>query len=135
MIGTQLDVTPRFGEAINKTGRVCSKSFNINFPLLRFITVKLHLNAAQFASALDCVMSSELHLDPSNITCISRESVLVNGAACRRLQECAFVACENQLCITHALNNMESRMDFPLLKLFFQPCLELVGGRNHHRGP
>lgn len=99
MIGIQFDGTSRLGVAINVTGRVCSKSFDINYRLLRFITAKFQLNAAQFASMINRVMCSELHLDLSRITCISRDSVLANGAACRRLQESAFVACENQLCI------------------------------------
>lgn len=133
-LGLAFDGTSRLGEAVNLTGRMCTENFEIVMRLLRFVTAKLHLNAAEFSSIITRVICSELGLYPENVVCISRDSVLVNGAACRLLRQGAFCWAENQLCIAHTLNNTGSRLDFPLLKEFFTPWLELVGGRHPHRG-
>ena len=79
-------------------------------------------------------MCTDLGVTPEHLVCISRDSVLVNGAACRLLQEGVFNAAENQLCIAHTLNNVGSRMHFDVLQRFMTPWLELVGGRNPHEG-
>lgn len=133
-LGIAFDGTSRLGEAVNITGRVCSVDFKIVMRLLRFLTAKLHLNAPEFSSIVTRVICSELGLNPEDVVCISRDSVLVNGAACRLLQQGAFCYAENQLCIAHTLNNTGSRLNFPVLTEFFTPWLELVGGRHPHRG-
>lgn len=68
------------------------------------------------------------------LVCMTRDSVLVNGAACRILQEGIFSASENQLCISHTINNCGKRIDLNVLQEFITPWLELVGGKNPHQG-
>lgn len=133
-IGISFDGTSRLGEAINIVGRFCSEKFDIHTRLLRFITSKLHLKGAQFCALILRVMCTELGLQPENVVSMSRDSVLVNGAACKLLKESIFHCADVQLCISHTLNNVGSRIDFELLSRFMTPWLELVGGRNPHRG-
>lgn len=133
-IGLSFDGTSRLGEAINIVGRMCSEKFELQTRLLRFVTSKLHLKASQFCALIGRVICTELRLQPDNIVCISRDSVLVNGAACQLLKDSIFHCADVQLCISHTLNNVGSRIDFELLSRFMTPWLELVGGRNPHRG-
>ena len=92
------------------------------------------MNAAHFASVITRTLCTELGVQPEKLVCMSRDSVLVNGAACRLLQQGVFWCAENQLCIAHTLNNVGGRFDFQVLSEFFSPWLELVGGRHPHRG-
>lgn len=133
-IGIAFDGTSRLGEAVSITGRYCTASFALEKRLLRFLTCKLHLKAREFASLITRVLCTELSINPAMITCLSRDSVLVNGAACRILQEGVCYAAENQLCISHTLNNVGARIEFDVLKDFMTPWLELVGGRQPHCG-
>lgn len=133
-VGIAFDGTSRLGEAINLTGRLCSKDFVLATRLLRYVTAKKHLNAAQFASLLTRILCVEYSIDPDMVVSISRDSVNVNGAACARLQEATFLCSENMLCISHTLNNVGGKLVLPTLQEFFTPWLELVGGRNPHRG-
>ena len=102
--------------------------------LLRFITAKLHKNHRQFAMTVTRVLCTELSVQPSQLVCISRDSVSVNGATCRLLTQSTFALAEDLLCISHTLSNVGERIQFNTLKEFFTPWLELVGGRNPHRG-
>lgn len=116
-------------------GRFCSATdFQLHTRLLTFQTAQVHLNASQFASFIIRVICTDLAVPPDNLVCISRDSVLVNGAACRMLTEAPFTGAENQLCISHTLNNVGSRIRFDVLSEFMTGWLELVGGRNPHRG-
>lgn len=133
-LGISFDGTSRLGEAINLVGRFCSRDFNLQNRLLQFKTTQNHLNGAQFASLVTRVLCSDLGFQPEMVVCISRDSVLVNGAACRLLTTSPFYAAENQMCISHTLNNVGSRIKFDVLSEFMTPWLELVGGRNPHRG-
>lgn len=133
-LGISFDGTSRLGEAINLVGRFCSHDFNLQYRLLRFQTAQAHLNAAQFASLITRILCTDLGIAPELLICISRDSVLVNGAACRMLTTSPFHAAETQLCISHTLNNVGSRITFDVLSEFMTPWLELVGGRNPHRG-
>lgn len=133
-LGICFDGTSRLGEAVNVVGRMCSPEFELQTRLLRFQTARTHLNGAQFASMLTRIICTELAVPPENLVCISRDSVLVNGAACRMLTAAPFSAAENQLCISHTLNNVGSRISFDVLSEFMTSWLELVGGRNPHRG-
>lgn len=133
-IGIAFDGTSRLGEAVNLTGRYCTCDFNIEYRLLRFITSKLHLKAREFAPMITRIMCSELAVDPSQVVCLSRDSVLVNGATCRILQEGLFNCAENQLCIAHTLNNVGERINLPTLKEFMSPWLDLVGESDPHKG-
>lgn len=133
-LGISFDGTSRVGEAINLVGRFCNSDFNLQYRLLQFKTAQHHLNGAQFASLITRVLCTDLGVQPEMLVCMSRDSVLVNGAACRILSTSPFHAAENQLCISHTLNNVGSRMKFDVLTEFMTPWLELVGGRNPHRG-
>ena len=133
-LGISFDGTSRLGEAVNITGRFCTESFSLEHRLLRFITSRLHMKAKEFASMITRVLCSELNVDSSMVVCLSRDSVLVNGAACRILQEGLFYCAENQMCIAHTLNNVGERINFPVLKEFMTPWLELVGGSHPHKG-
>lgn len=133
-LGISFDGTSRLGEAINVVGRFCTTDFNVAYRLLRFQTAQTHLNAAQFASLITRVLCTDLGALPEMLVCISRDSVLVNGAACRMLTTSPFHAAENQLCISHTLNNVGARITFDVMSEFMTPWLELVGGRNPHRG-
>lgn len=100
-VGLSFDGTSRLGEAVNLTGRYCSNDFTIRMRLLRFLTCKVHLKASEFASMLIRIVCTELSIPPNMVVNLARDSVLVNGAACRILQGSAFYAAENQLCIAH----------------------------------
>lgn len=133
-MGISFDGTSRLGEAINVVGRMCSPDYRVVMRLLSFQTAKAHLNATQFASFLTRIICTDLALPPENIVCLSRDSVLVNGATCRMLTAAPFSAAENQMCMSHTLNNVGSRIKFVVLSEFMTSWLELVGGRNPHRG-
>ena len=128
------DGTSRLGEAVNITGRYCSESFDISIRLLRCTTRKLHMNATALASAITRVLCTEYGVLPERLVCLSRDSVLVNGAACKMLMQSPFSCAENQLCISHTLNNVGSRLQLGVVKEFMTPWLELVGGRHPHAG-
>lgn len=134
-LGLSFDGTSRLGEAINVVGRFCTPDFDkVHMRLLRFLTAKLHLKAGEFAAVITRIVCTELSVPPEMVVCMSRDSVLVNGAACRLLRECNFGCSEVQMCISHTLNNVGSRLHFSVLSEFMTPWLELVGGRNPHRG-
>lgn len=50
------------------------------------------------------------------VVCLSRDTVLVNGAACRLLMEAIVASAENQLRIIHTLNNVGKRLSFDVLQ-------------------
>ena len=133
-IGIAFDGTSRLGEAVNVTARYCSSDFHIHTRLVRFLTAHVHLNATGFASIITRVMCTELGIPPENVACLSRDSVLVNGAACGLLIQNPFTCAENQMCISHTLNNVGSRIKFGTLREFMTPWLELVGGTHPHQG-
>lgn len=133
-IGISFDGTSRLGEALNITGRFCDSSFQLHSRLLRFVTAKVHLKAPQLASLITTALCAELSVPPTHVVCISRDSASVNGAACTLLTGSTFAYSENVLCISHTLNNVGSRIHFDVLSSFMTPWLELVGGRNPHRG-
>lgn len=133
-LGIAFDGTSRLGEAVNITGRFCTSNFKLEKRLLRFVTSKLHLKANEFAAIITRVLCTELGVDPRMLVALARDSVLVNGAACRILQQGVFNTAENQMCIAHTLNNVGGRINFAELAEFMTPWLELVGGRHPHRG-
>lgn len=133
-LGIAFDGTSRLGEAVNITGRFCTAKFSLEKRLLRFITAKLHMKGAEFSSLITQVLCRELQVAPDMVVCLSRDSVLVNGVACRLLMQSTFVFAENQMCIAHTLNNVGSHINFDTLSQFMTPWLELIGGRHPHRG-
>lgn len=128
------DGTSRMGEAINITGRWCSTDFHLQHRLLRFITAKHHFKAPQFSSLITRVLCTDLSLQPEHVVCFSRDSVAVNGAACKLLCESTFWATENLLCICHTLNNAGGHLDLRTLNAFTTVWLDLVGGCHPHVG-
>lgn len=128
------DGTTRLGEAVNITSRWMSSDFQLVKRLLRFTTTKLHLKGPQLASLITRCICTELGMDPEKVVAFSRDSVLVNGSACRILCESPFEASEDLLCICHTCNNVGERLAFDVLSAFMTPWLELVGGRDAHAG-
>lgn len=133
-LSVAFDGTSRMGEAINITGRWCSADFKLQHRLLHFVTTKHHLKGPQFASLITRVLCTNLSINPDHIIGFSRDSVSVNGAACRMLCEATFGNAENFLCICHTLNNTGEEIKFHTLEAFMTPWLELVGGRHPHHG-
>lgn len=133
-VSLTFDGTSRLGEAINLTARWCSKEFKICQRLVRFLTTKLHLNAAQLASIITTTACTELGLEPDQIVSFTRDSASVNGAAVRILGTSPFCHSEQVLCICHTLNNVGVRLNFDVLSSFMTPWLELVGGQAAHAG-
>ena len=64
---------------------------------------------------------------------LARDSVSVNGAACRRLQN-VFTSAADSLCVCHTLCHVGERFELPTLEEWKTPWLVLVGGRDPHRG-
>lgn len=61
------------------------------------------------------------------LVCFSRDSVLVNGTACKLLMQSPFSCAGDQMRIAHILNNnVGSQMQLDVLKEFMTPSLELV---------
>lgn len=58
---------------------------------------------------------TELGVLPEKLVRMSRDRVLVNGAANRPLQQCVLFCAERQLRIAHTLNNVGCRFDFQVL--------------------
>lgn len=133
-VSVSFDGTSRLGEAVNVTGRWCNSDFKLTTRLLRFLTAKHHYKGPQFASMITRVLCTDLNIDPSYVVCFSRDSVSVNGVACRLLCGSTFCSAMNLLCICHTLNNAGSNVDFPELTSFMTPWLDLVGGRHPHAG-
>lgn len=133
-LSVSFDGTSRLGEAVNITGRWCTSSFEIENRLLRFLTAKHHFKGPQFASLVTRVLCTDLAIDPAMVVCFARDSVSVNGAACKLLCGSTFFSAINMLCICHTLNNAGSQLDLQVLATFMTPWLELVGGRHPHAG-
>lgn len=133
-VGIAFDGTSRLGEAVNVTGRFCDGDFNIRMRLLRFLTAKNHLKGQQLASTINQVVSCELGIRSDMIVSMTRDSAAVNGAACRVLVSSTYLSTASLLCISHTLNNVGARLSFDVTESFMTPWLELVGGRNPHRG-
>ena len=68
-----------------------------------------------------------------NVVNFARDSVSVNGAACRRLVG-TFTSAADTLCFCHTLCHVGEHFELPTLTEFKTPWLELVGGRDPHRG-
>lgn len=69
----------------------------------------------------------------AHVVNIARDSASVNGAACRRLRT-TFTSAADSLCFPHTLCHVGERFELPTLKKFKTPWLELVGGRDPHKG-
>jgi hypothetical protein len=128
------DGTSRLGEAMNIVGRFCSQDFCIENRLLRFKTTRQHVKAPQLAQLITQTLCTELGFRLDMLVGLSRDSVGVNGAACRLLMQSTFTCAVDMMCISHTLNNVGRRISFDILREFMTPWLDLVGGRNPHRG-
>ena len=127
------DGTTRLGEAINIVARFCSESFELKKRLLDFHTLAKHANAVQLAAHTLDVVVRKRNVPASYVVGLSRDSVAVNGAACRRLMVTMTSACD-LLCICHTLCHVGARFELTVLDKFMTPWLELVGGRSPHAG-
>lgn len=128
------DGTTRLGEAINIVGRFCNESFRLRTRLLRFLTTKQHTNHRQLASLISRTLCTEYGLDPDHLVGLSRDSVSTNGAACELLTDNPFIRADSMLCVSHTLNNCGKRLQLEVVEQFITPWLDLVGGRDPHRG-
>ena len=132
-VGIGFDGTTRLGEAINTTGRWCTKDFKIVQRLLDFTTTEKHVDNVQLAALITNVIMHHRQIPLDHLVNIARDSVSVNGAACRRLKT-TFTSAADSLCICHTLCHVGEHFELPTLKEFKTPWLELVGGRDPHRG-
>ena len=132
-IGVAFDGTTRLGEAINVTARWCSEDFRLQTRLIDFETLKHHAKHEELAAHINEVIMQKRGIAAKQVVNFSRDSVAVNGAACRVLMQ-TFRAATSMLCICHTLCHVGERFELPTLKEFMTPWLELVGGRDPHRG-
>lgn len=128
------DGTSRQGEAMNLVGRFCTPSFCLKTRLLRFFTTKQHVNHQQLSALISRIILVEYRIDPERVVGISRDSVSMNGATCNLLTANPFIQADSIMCISHTLNNCGKRLQLEVADAFMTPWLELVGGRDPHRG-
>lgn len=102
--------------------------------LLRFLTTKVHTNHQQLATIISRILCVDYGVDPEQLVCIARDSMSMNGAACDLLTSNPFIRTDSIMCISHTLNNCGKRLTLDLVDQFMTPWLELVGGRDPHRG-
>jgi len=119
------DGTRRAGEAVNMTGRFCSKDFRIVMRLLAFITVFKSFDAAELVRLIAPILLQHLGIDPSMIICFARDAVACNGLAMATLST-LFGTSEDLPCVCHTLSHMGEHFDFPLLDSFMTPWYTLV---------
>ena len=91
------------------------------------------MDNVRLAAHITNVVMQEHHVRLDHLINIARDSVSVNGAACRRLK-LTFTSAADTLCICHTLCHVGEHFELPTLKEFKTPWLELVGGRDPHRG-
>jgi hypothetical protein len=132
-VAIAFDGTSRLGEAINITGRWCSLDFRLVQRLIDFYTVAAHVNNGALAAHVVDIVSMQRQIPVLHLIGISRDSVSVNGAACRRLQV-VYPAAADILCICHTLCHVGEHFELTTLGAFMTPWLELVGGHGAHYG-
>jgi hypothetical protein len=96
-VGIAFDGTTRLGEAINTTGRWCDSNFDLQMRLLDFHTLKTHVDNVRLATHITEVTRVR-NLPIRMLVNIARDSVSVNGAACRRLMQ-VFTNATDTLCM------------------------------------
>ena len=132
-VGIHFDGTTRLGEAVAMTGRYCTADFVIRMQLLSFRTTESHLNAPGVASLLTSELG-KLGIPPTMVVNVARDSASTNGAACNLMLANPLIHSADSLCISHTISNAGQRLELPMLTAFTTPWLELVGGRDPHRG-
>ena len=132
-VGIAFDGTTRLGEAINVTGRWCTDKFEIVMRLLDFHTLKKHVDNKQLAAHITNLLMTKRNIPLSSVVNIARDSASVNGAACRRLRV-TFDSAADALCFCHTLCHVGEHFELPTLAEWKTPWLELVGGRDPHKG-
>ena len=132
-IGVSFDGTTRLGEAINTTGRWCNSKFELKKRLLDFTTLETHVNNVRLAAHITNTVMQVHKIPLDHLVSLARDSVSVNGAACRRLK-LTFTSAADSLCICHTLCHVGDHFELPTLTEFRTPWLELVGGRDPHAG-
>eukprot|EP00966_Prymnesium_polylepis_P014334 331084-Prymnesium_polylepis.1 len=96
-------------------------------------TTEKHVDHIQLAALETNVIMHKRHIPLDHLVNIARDSVSVNGAACQRLKT-TFTSAADSLCVCHTLCHVGEHFELPTLKEFKTPWLELVGGRDPHRG-
>ena len=132
-IGVAFDGTTRLGEAINVTGRWCTANFQLLMRLLDFTTLLKHVNNKGLAAHITNMLMTERRVPLAHVVNFARDSVSVNGAACRRLMG-TFTSAADTVCFCHTLCHVGEHFVLPTLTELKTPWLELVGGRDPHRG-
>lgn len=130
----QFDGTTRLGEAIVCVARFCNSAFQLRTRLIMLKTTLKHVKGRQLASIITELICTTLRLSATHMVSIARDSASVNGKACRRLCQNPFTSSLQLLCICHTLNNAGARVNLPTLNEWMTPWLELVGGRDPHKG-
>jgi hypothetical protein len=129
----QLDGTTRLGEAINVVGTWCTLNFQLRKRLLDFTTIEKHVNNIELATHITDITVHQRGVPVTHVVGLGRDSVAVNGAACRRLLV-TMTSAVDILCICHTLCHVGEHFAMPTINMFMTPWLELVGGRNPHAG-
>ena len=133
-VGIAFDGTTRLGEAINITGRWCSSEFRLVKRLLDITTLEQHVTHQFLASHISDVTGRQRSIPNAMIVNTARDSVAVNGAACRLLTAGTYTSAADTLCFCHTLCHVGEHFELTVLDEFMTPWLELVGGRNPHAG-
>ena len=133
-IGIAFDGTTRLGEAINITGRWCTADFRIRMRLLDLTTLEQHVTHQFLASHVSDVTGRQRSIPNAMVVNTARDSVAVNGAACRLLTTATYTSAADTLCFCHTCCHVGERFELEVLDDFMTPWLELVGGRNPHAG-
>jgi hypothetical protein len=132
-ISASFDGTTRLGEALNITGRWCTRQFHLRLRLLDFTTLAKHVDNRALATHCCDVLQRRRSIPATHIVGLPRDSAAVNGAACRRMLM-VFTSAADILCICHTLCHVGERFELTTLDEFMTPWLELVGGRSPHHG-
>ena len=91
------------------------------------------MDNVRLAAHITNVTMQQRHVPITHVVNLARDSVAVNGAACRRLRV-TFTSAAVSLCFCHTLCHVGERFELPTLKEFKTSWLELVGGRDPHKG-
>ena len=133
-VGIAFDGTTRLGEAINVTGRWTSKDFRIVKRLLDITTLEQHVTHSFLASHISDITGRQRGIPNNMIINTARDSVAVNGAACRLLLTATYTSAADTLCFCHTLCHVGEHFELVVLDEFMTPMLELACGRNPHAG-
>ena len=120
-VGIAFDGTTRLGEAINITGRWCSSDFRLVKRLLDITTLEQHVTHQFLASHVSDVTGRQRSIPNAMVVNTARDSVAVNGAACRLLTAATYTSAADTLCFCHTLCHVGEHFELTVLNEFMTP--------------